>query len=316
MDTRKMLEKENYMIYVPSRGRGDRILLRRGLWRYVDPIEKSHEVTLCVREEELSSYPIEQIRGKGVKLAVAHNEATIADKRNSFIEHAISSEVEYMFIIDDDSEVYYRDENLSSKYTSRVEEVKRRNIFDKILLEAMALCSETYPLIGLPIKQGSFGLKYTFPKNIPIIRFVCYHVPTLKKEGIKATGLGTTFMSDRFVQLSLFEKGYRSLSNCRYAIGDPGTGYRGGCSETRTPEKQTEAAKALALRFPNAVSLKVKSNGLWAADRLDCSIKWKSYLKEGEQTYIDAYEGYELINKKYGKEYQIFEENENETTNA
>jgi hypothetical protein len=295
MSVYDLLKRESYMIGVPSRNRTHLIEKRGGLWKY---LTKEYPVYLLVRDEERENYVYSLADTHShVALRTVSSISSIAEKRQRLIQEAIDNKIEHLFIIDDDVALYFRDENLSSKYTSRKEDFDRLEAFDRILYECMALCCETYPIVGLPLKQGSFGLTYMFPKNIPIIRFVCYHVPTLAKEKIKATDLGTVFMSDRYVQLALLEKGYASLSNCRWCVGDPGTGYRGGCSETRTVELQEEAAHALVRRFPKTVALKWKENGLWSERRLDCSINWKAYLRPDEGKNLPHEVGMERICK-------------------
>jgi len=259
-----------------------------GVWKYLSK-EKKHLYPFFtyVRQEELEQY---QSFLMDENIIDVPNKFTISDKRQQILEHAINDDIEFLFMIDDDSIFYFREEELSSKYTSRHEDFIEGDYFNKILWESMCLCSQEYPIVGLPIKQGSFGLKYMFPKNIPVIRFVCLHVPTLAKEEIsyntmEFNGERVPHMQDRYVQLQLLEKGYRSISNCRFCIGDPGTNYKGGCSDVRTIERHEISAKGLAQTFPKTVSLKYKEDGHWGVQRLDCSIKWKDYLYVGESHY-------------------------------
>lgn len=304
MSTYDLLQKENYMIGIPSRERTHLISKKIGVWKYLD---KGYPTVLTVRYSEFAQYHATLAQSDCYTWSVVtmvNDICSIAEKRQALLQEAIDRKVEHLFIMDDDIALYFRDEDLSSKYTSRKEDFDRLEAFDRILYECMALCSETYPIVGLPLKQGSFNLRYMFPKNIPIIRFVCYHVPTLVKEGIECTGLGTTFMSDRYVHLSLLEKGYASLSNCRWCVGDPGTGYKGGCSETRTVDLQEEAARKLVARFPEKVSLKYKENGLWNERRLDCSIKWKDYLRPDEMKHLPHEVGMERL-RNYKEGYDV-----------
>lgn len=298
-ETHKKLMGKNYHIFVPSRNRSSLIEKRGGVWKYLG--RDSYPVTVIVRQEEEEKYSKEvesRIPEYDVRVSSVPNKFMIVNKRQRMLDLAIEDGVEYMFILDDDICLYYRDEELSSKYTSKEEEFLKRDSFNNILYESMKLCSEEFPIVGLPLKQGSFNLKYTFPKNIPIIRFVCYHVPTLIKENVRMDGLGTTFMSDRYAHLSLLEKGYASLSNCRWCVGDHGTGYKGGCADTRTAELQGEAAKALSKRFgEDRVSLKWKEDGVWGVRRLDCRIEWKKFLPVGSLSYLPKEEGRRRINE-------------------
>lgn len=298
------LQNKNYLIAVPSRGRSFMIPKRTGIWKHLYPdrttIESGYNTALIVRHKEAFSYR-EYYNGTVMPM---ENNVNIADKRKRALSFAAKSQIEWLFIVDDDVSFYYRNENFGSKYSALHEEIVKRDIFNKILYESIMLCNEKFPLIGIPLKQGSFKLKYTFRKNAPIIRFVCYHVPTLKKESIDVTGLGTPFMSDRFVQLSLLSKGYRSLSNCRFCVGDSGTGYRGGCSETRTVLNQSQSAIRLHKTFTDYVSLKYKTNGLWNEARYDCKIDWGKFFNEGEQPFLPKEEGLKIIQRE-GVIYEI-----------
>lgn len=295
----ELLQKENFMIGIPSREREFLIKERRGIWKHIDPEVKDLSVHLSILEKEYASY--RNVKYSGNIILNQYN--NIAEKRQKLLSLALLNKVEYLFIIDDDVSFYYRDENLSSKYTSKHEVFVKKDHFNRLLYECISLCSEKFPIVGLPLKQGSFGLKYMFSKNIPIIRFVCYHVPTLKKEIIRFDTLfkkyGAIFMSDRYAQLALIDKGYRTLSNCRYCVGDQGTNYKGGCSITRNSENQSLSAEALMLEFPNLVSLKWKEDGLWGVRRKDCKINWKKFLSEKELKYLPKEEGLKLFGIEY-----------------
>lgn len=299
----KELSKQNYMIGIPSREREFMIEKKTGIWKYFTKSSTSYNLNLIVRERESKKYYdcineiYEEYNSNFIcNITSVPDNYNIAQKRQGLLSIAIRQCKDYLFIIDDDIDFYYREENLSSKYTNKFQSLMEQNVVDKILLESIKLCNEKYPIVGLPLKQGSQSKKYTFEKNCPIIRFVCYYVPILIEEDISITGLRTDFMSDRYVQLELLFRRYRSLTNCRYAIGDLGTGYKGGCSETRTVEKQEEASKKLCKRFPDYVSLRIKENGLWNEKRLDCKIEWKKFLNKNELKYIPK----EEVAKVYG----------------
>lgn len=296
-----LLQKEDYAIFVPSRGRESMIEKGTGIWKYLKKEfaqGNRHKIFLIVRGCEYSAYSeaLKEIGAPdGVYIITVKDEAVISDKRQLALDTAIKEKINKFFIIDDDVCIYFRDEMLSSMYTSREEDFDKMDCFNSALYEALKLTCREFPITGLPIKQGSFGLKYMFPFNIPIIRFVCYDTQTLKDAQIRMDGLGEVFMSDRYAHLSLLEKGFRSLSNCRYCIGDHGTGYKGGCADTRTVALQSQAANSLSKRFPQHVSLKWKTDGLWGVGRWDCTIKWKKFLPEGSESYMPAEEGLRRI---------------------
>ena len=293
----------NYMIGIPSRKREFMVEKKTGVWKYFAKDKSfSYNLYLIVRESESKKYydklmdVIKQNEKFKCSITSVPDSHSIAQKRQGLLFLATKYNYEYLFIIDDDIDFYFREESLSSKYTNRYQDLMEKDVVNKILYESMRLCDDEYPVVGLPLKQGSQNRKYTFEKNVPVIRFVCYHVPTLVKEKIEVTGLNTTFMSDRYVQLELLSRGYRSITNCRYAIGDLGTGYKGGCSETRTVELQNKAANNLCEKFPKYVKLKIKENGLWNEKRWDCKINWKGFLNKDEIKYIPK----EEVFKKYG----------------
>jgi hypothetical protein len=295
-EVKKLLDKENYIIGIPSRKRSFMIEKRTGVWKYFKKEFGVYPIKLFVREEEVEEYGNKIFNyNPHIWIEKVPNDSNIAQKRQAMLDYAIKNNVTYLFIIDDDINIYYREESLSSKYSNKMEEMNKRDAVNKSLYESVRLCNEEYPITGFPLKQGSQGRKYTFEIDSTILHFVCYHVPTLVKEEIRIDGLGTKFMSDRYVQLSMLSKGYKSMTNCRYAIGDYGTGYKGGCQATRTVQEQESAAKELVKIFPGSVELKHKENGIWNEPRLDCKINWKGFLKEGELKYLPKEEGLKMI---------------------
>lgn len=296
---RQLLSEKNYMITIPSRERSFMIEKQTGVWKHIGPLTREYypyDVGVFVREEEFNNYSL-HVNSNIVVYAVDNN-FSIANKRQLMLRTAIEFKKEFLFIIDDDVTFFFRDNTLSSLYTSRHEDFKEFFCFDRILYEAIMLCSKEYPIIGLPLKLGSQTLKYRYPYNIPVIRFVCYHIPTLIEEQIKVDTMDVPFMSDRYVQLKLLSKGYKSISNGWFAVDDYGTGYKGGCSVTRTVDNQSFSARILQQHFPYHVELKVKEDGYWDEKRLDCKIDWKKFLPEESEKYLESFKGIELIERE------------------
>jgi hypothetical protein len=300
MTAYEQLQTKNYMIGIPSRGRTHLIEKKQGVWKYFlkEAHIKEYPIYVFTRNCECEEYKNCLEKYPWIKIISVPDEIDIATKRNEIYKYADSKGMEYVFIVNDDIDLFFRKEELSSKYTNKFEELMSKNIVEKMLLESVLLCNEEYPITGFPLKLASFALKYTFEKNKQVIHLQCYHVPTLKKEGIQHNGMGVTGMSDRWVQLSLLKLGYKSLANCRYAVSDAGIGQRGGCTEIRTAELVTEAARALRKNFPEVVELKLKNNGKWNTERIDCTIRLKKYLGKGELPYISK----EEVGKEYGIE--------------
>lgn len=287
MSAYERLKEKNFMIAVPSRDRSFLAENRRGIWKHIDPWNPyPYNTYLTIREEELPAYR-EAYNGN---IIVTDNDTNITKTRQVILEKAKHDKVEFLFMFDDDINLNYRDENLPSKYTSRQDGFEMFNHFDKCLLESLLLCSEEFPLVGLPNRQGANNRKFMFEKNTMMIRYVCYHIPTWTKENIRCDGLNGGVMEDYYVQLTLLSRGYRTLANCRYAVDDPGTGYRGGCNATRTVAVQNESAIQLSKLFPESVTLKIKEDGQqhWKEDRYDVNVRWKTYLAPGELPYVPA----------------------------
>ncbi|DAC71833.1 MAG TPA: hypothetical protein DSN98_08310 [Thermoplasmata archaeon] len=298
------LMNQNFLIGIPTRARMHLIHKKMGTWKYFlrEPWNRvPYPLYAFVRESEADEYG-EVLQDTYVKIIVVPDSLNIAQKRNEIYEYAANIGKTHVFILNDDVELFFRKESLSSKYTSKFDELMESDTVTKMLLESILLCGEQYPITGFPLKQASNNAKYMFEKNKQIIHLQCYHISTLKKEKITHCGMGVTGMSDRWVQLSLLCRGYRTITNCRYAIGDAGTGQPGGCTVVRTPALVTEAAEAVKRNFPDVVELKIKDNGKWDIPRKDCTIYLKKYLKEGEAPSIPFSEGLEML-KKGGMEF-------------
>lgn len=293
------LKKHNYLIAIPSRDREFFLKNGTGVWRSFNRPPQEYPLILVIREKEKKNYDPYY---KGEYLLTRNNNIDITITRQMILDYAIEKGYEYLIMMDDDIILYYRDENLSSKYTSKLEELYTNNVLDNIIYDSIKLTNKDFPLTGIPMKQGSFSCKYMFEKNRVIIRYVCYHIPTWAKEGVRCDDLldgNIGVMEDYFVQLTWIKKGYKTLSNCKWAVGDYATGYKGGCNATRTLDVQNSSAKMIKKLFPDLAILKVKTDGKqnWKEDRLDVSLRLKVPLKEkGELSYIPKKE----VEEKYG----------------
>ena len=109
----------------------------------------------------------------------------------------------------------------------------------------------------------------------------CVHKKTLVKENIKYNDV--ELMEDYYVTLSLLKRGYVNVLISDAAWDQKGvSGAAGGCSLTRTPEKQAEGARRLSSLFPQTVKVVEKTpKGAWGdgqKTRTDVRIQWvKTY---------------------------------------
>jgi len=298
------LEKNNYIICIPSRGRSHFINKRQGVWKYLfnPPFDKyNYPLHLFVTKDEEEVYKnsidnIDSTYSKFILIYTVDKNMSIADKRQYMYSVAVDLDKEFLFIIDDDIVLYMRDETVSSNYRSKFDVVKHKDIWNRVLLESICLCNPKYPITGLPLKQSSNSAKYTFEKNKQLLHMQCYHVPTIIKESINHNDLGTMFMSDRYIQMEMMSRGYNTLANYRFCIDDTGTNTKGGCSITRNPKEQSDSAIELHKRFPGIVKLKTKYDGHWREPRLDCNIFLKKFLKKDEEHFLPKEIGFELLN--------------------
>jgi len=273
------LEGISYRIVIPSRARSGMLRDNRGVWKYVD--KDKHFLQVYVREEEYDDYGGDN---SPVPLIRVDNEYSTLEKRKFALVSAHRDGIEFLVFLDDDIVVGFRKEEWPSKYCNKKEEVLSNEVFDKMLVESIGLCCGSIPLVGFPMRQVGFVLSGDNPfyKTQPIIRFACYHTPTMIREGLHEKDLGAPYMCDRFFQLSLLDKGYMTITNARYSVDDSGTGALGGCQVTRTVDLQNKSAMNLRERFPSRIELKTKSNGSWIGPRWDCKIKWSSFLQKTE----------------------------------
>lgn len=263
---------KNYMIGVPSRERSHKITEGH----FYKNFSEAETINYFVREEEVHIYESE-----GLKVVPVNNNFHIAQKRKLIFQVAYAKGFEYVFIADDDIKIDVRREDIKTRFRP----MEKIDVPAFINLH-LKVCGEKYPLVHPILRMHADKKKYMYEKNVPAIRFVCYHIPTFIREGIQIDGLSTPFMSDRYAQLSILSKGYSSIALAKYCVDDSGTNAKGGCSIYRTPKLQSEAAKRLQQCFPNNVSLKVKQDGKWNEPRLDCTIQWKKFLKKDELPYI------------------------------
>ena len=270
--------KKKWMIGVASRGRPNFLSLPfKGTWRYFNP-EHEHLV-LFVRQCEKADY----MNGpSNPNIYIVSNETMIADKRQMILDYAQRSGYEYLFMADDDLLLDHRRDDDYSKFKANYEVPEKNN---DLIETCLRICGPKYPIVNPRIRFHADTAKYRYEKNSPAIRFVCYHVPTLTKEGIRCNGLGERFMFDRYIQNTMLSKGYRTIALGQFCVGDYGTGKKGGCEEIRNPKTHSDSAKAMVKLFPN-VKLKVKTNGLWDEPRYDCIQYLKKYLDPGELPYV------------------------------
>ena len=264
------------LIIFPSRQRAEKLLVTYK--SFFEGLPDVYEIVALVREEEVGVYQ-KVLKDTQIEISYMPNNYSIADKRNTALKIATSLGYEKVFIVDDDVKLYLRREsdpahfeNIKENYTAVYQ----------VLNKLESVCTLDTPIVGLvnrAMAQEKVGFDWIV--NEPIIRLCCYNVEHFERENIRPNELGVKFMSDRYAQLSVIEKGYYTLSYNNAVVDDSGTGALGGCAVTRSAEEQTKAAKAMWERFKDYCEPRIKETGRWTEKRVDLTIRWKRDIPRG-----------------------------------
>lgn len=201
----------------------------------------------------------------------------ISELRYFIINYAIIKNYTHLIFIDDDLRFNYKAENMYNLLPM----TKKKDLINDMLRQMIFHCHEITPLTHPNLRFGGNKNKEKFLYNKKAIRCVCLHLPTIKKENINTDIVlkNIKFMSDYYIQLSLLQKGYKTLCINQYTVDDLGTNTRGGCSNTRNRFLHSQSAFVISKLFQH-VKLRKKSNGNWLEPRYDVTVQWSKYLKE------------------------------------
>lgn len=90
------------------------------------------------------------------------------------------------------------------------------------------------------------------------------------------------FMEDFAVNLSLLSQGYPTAKLTTHAYVEGPSNAPGGCSGSRTPNRQRAAALGLFEAFPEYVTIVRRNVPNWhGGERLDVRVQWAKALKQG-----------------------------------
>lgn len=132
-----------------------------------------------------------------------------------------------------------------------------------------------YAHMSIAPREGGNRRPEAYIVNTRMLRALAYRVDTLHEENIRFDQM--EFMEDFYVSLSLLTRGYQSLTVNYMVQNQNGSNLPGGCSTTRTMERQAEAAVALNAAFPQFVSVVTKKTAsAWQGqERKDVTVQWK-----------------------------------------
>ena len=203
----------------------------------------------------------------------------IAETRDDAIRQAAEVGVERLLMFDDD--LSFRtvlgegDEYLSGK-TRSMTLPDVRNAVDTVI----GACTQKVPMTGMMYQMFSNGCKEALSYNKRIQYVACLHIPTVIENGWTYSW-EAEFMEDFQFQLRVVQSGYLTARYNRWLLQSPQPQVMpGGCSEQRTPAKQTAAAVALYQKYPEYVRLRYKRSKEWGIAYADVSVSFNKFGKD------------------------------------
>lgn len=267
-----------YAICIPSYKRADRLLHSTGqiTLAYVHP-SLFDKIYLFVREAEEESYlPVAEKFGIGL-ITIPNDTDGIRGTRDEILRWAISEELEYCIMIDDDLRLDYKPN--ARKYIRMID----GEHFNHMIFDLIKYCGSKVPVVGITARQFSDEKVKDFDMDTRIIQVFCLYMPVIKKENIWFSQFSMQFMTDYAFVLTMLQHGYHNLCLNRYCRDD-NSQTPGGCSEMRTVEIQNKSAVMLSALFPGIVTPYVKTTGTWKSEpRVNVRVAWRKAYHEQDR---------------------------------
>lgn len=245
-------------ILIPSYGRAQ----NKNLTHQWLPHSWRPLVTYVVHPSEQAAYE-EQLSEAGVRVApIQYEVGNMANMRRRAVKQLVAQET-FLFL-DDDIRFY----NRRADNMERLEYITERAAEE--MLEEVEEKLGQYHHVGISHREGNNRLELPFVLNQRCTRASAFHrgsylryAPTLQ------------IMEDFDVALQMLSAGLPYCVLSYYAQGQAGTQASGGCSSFRTNERQAQAARALAAKFPDFVKLRNKKTKGGLGESLDVTVYWK-----------------------------------------
>ena len=251
-------------LYIPTYKRPD----TQKTWGNLPDFVKEFTYLVCGEEER----EIHESAGRQVWV---HPEGfhRIAPKRQWIVENTSDQKI---VMVDDDLSFRCREDG---SYKLRpMQDDDFRAMFDSLEEEL-----DNYAAVGVSSQAGN---NRSFPATIlsPARMFTMYalRADTLLKENIRFDDIPV--MEDFHVALSLLRKGYPNAIVQSWCWSQSKSNAKGGCSEFRSSEVQTQAAIRLSELHAPFVTVVEKESKSWAGDlatRTDVRVAWKKALESG-----------------------------------
>ncbi len=242
--------------------------------------KKYHSLSyIAVRAEEVEKY--EKVIPEWLKIVTLYKSTCISTTRNEIIE--IFSKDKHLCILDDDLTIRYfsSDENKYIK-PSDYNLLEMFDFFQCRLEQGFAHVSICDTKTGFRnTGKEVYNQRYyaVVALNLEIINKLKYKYPLIYKE-------------DFDLNLTLLQKGFPSCIASKYAFTQKANA-KGGCSVTRTQNKELFSSKMLKKRHGDVVKLVKKKtwNGMAGNYMIDVRISWKKAFAKSKNKFIPF--GYE-----------------------
>jgi len=244
------------------------------------PLNIMKDVILAVHDKEYTMYSGHVSRAwldAGLKI-VAFEYETFPEKKVMIAEYAKFLGVDKIVIADDDLQLLMRIQDDDWRMRNQTpDDVANMFAYIDYLLDS-------YDHGALSPREGNNrkGEGARDQLNVNNTRAMRFHF--FKTEAYLSCDHGVfKDVEDFDVTLQLLTRGLPNVVTYWYASGQAKTNYRGGCSLYRTNTLHDIEARRLQAKFPQYVSLRLKSN---KADkegfgtRTECTIQWKRAYEE------------------------------------
>jgi len=257
---------KDYMITIPTYKRAGTLLRKNNTLDYFD--EKLLKKTkIVIRNFEVYDYLPVLKKYKGLTAYCIKDDTDgIVETRDKIFD--LATDYEKLIVIDDDIRFALRP-NLDGTYRKQTQEN-----FSTMIEKMLYYCGFNYPIVGITARQFSNTKTNETDENKRIIQVWTFHIPTIKKVGIRYSDAGTLWMTDYYITLTMLTLGYKNLVLNRYTKDDD-VQMPGGCAETRTAKDHSNSARILCRLFPDLLTPTIKNTGAWKERRLNVRVSWK-----------------------------------------
>lgn len=254
------------IIVIPSRDRAELLMARKNsTLHYV--AESNYASYLAVRECEIESYASVSNRFGITLLGVPDEVDTIA-KTYDFV-FTVFSDADKILMLDDDLIFGYRVDYSDTKLAPLIKEH-----FDMVVDSLFFELDQGAAMSGIAHRRGAQNYTEVLRFNQKLIAVMACDVQCMK--GFKWEWEANS-MFDHHMVLQLLSNGFTNTLITKYTHDDIFKRFaHGGCESYRSLEVHSQAAKALANKFPETVKLREK----WMPEHQEYGYDVTMYMKK------------------------------------